>query len=58
MSDRPRGTATFLFTDQGGTHKALTQADQDDAAAGAGMQILTVSADQDGAILGILKIKK
>ena len=50
--------ATFLFTDQGGTHKALTQADQDAAAAGAGMQILTVSADQDGAILGILKIKK
>lgn len=50
--------ATFLFTDEGGAHKALTQADQDAAAAGAGMQILTVSADQDGAVLGILKIKK
>lgn len=50
--------ATFLFTDQGDTHKALASADQDAAAAGTGMQILTVGGDDDGAILGILKIKK
>lgn len=50
--------ATFEFTDDGGAHKALTAADRDTAAAGAGMQILTVTGDQDGVILDILKIKK
>jgi hypothetical protein len=50
--------ATFEFTDDGGAHKALTTADREAAAAGAGMQILTVTGDQDGVILDILKIKK
>ena len=50
--------ATFLFTDEGGGHKALAEADRDAAAAGAGLQMMTVSADQDGAIVSILKIKK
>jgi hypothetical protein len=50
--------ATFMFSDDGGAPKALTEADQEAAAAGPGMQILTVSGDQDGVVLGILKIKK
>lgn len=49
--------ATFMFTDDAGGHKALAAADRDAAAAAAGLQILTVSAGQDGAVLGILKIK-
>ena len=49
--------ATFTFTDEAGGHKALTAAYRDSAAAAAGLQILTVSAGQDGAVLGILKIK-
>lgn len=50
--------ATFLFTDEGGAHKAVAQADRDTAAAGAGLQMMTVSGDPDGAIVSILKIKK
>ena len=50
--------ATFMFSDEGGARKGLAEADQEAAAAGGGMQILTVSGDQDGAVLGILKIKK
>ncbi|MEO8927458.1 MAG: hypothetical protein ABI306_09895 [Caulobacteraceae bacterium] len=50
--------ATFMFADEGAAHRALTSADQEAAAAGAGMQILSVSGDEDGAILSVLKIKK
>ncbi|MGI9170307.1 MAG: hypothetical protein ACR2FH_09055 [Caulobacteraceae bacterium] len=50
--------ATFMFTDEGGARKAVAQADRDAAAAGAGLQMMTVSGDSDGAIVAILKIKK
>jgi len=50
--------ASFLFTDEGGAHKALGPADRDAAAAGAGLRMMTVSGDPDGAIVSILKIKK
>jgi len=50
--------ATFLFTDEAGAHKSLAEADREGAAAGAGLQMLTVSANPDGALIGILKIKK
>lgn|GEM_PF-7121823 len=50
--------ATFLFTDEAGAHKSLAEADREAAAAGAGLQMLTVSANPDGALIGILKIKK
>ena len=50
--------ATFRFTDAAGAHKPLAKTDYDDAAAGAGMEILTVSADGQDTILDLLKIKK
>ncbi|MGI8840283.1 MAG: hypothetical protein ACR2F8_05820 [Caulobacteraceae bacterium] len=50
--------ATFLFTDESGARRAVAQADRDAAAAGGGLQMMTVSADPDGAIVSILKIKK
>ena len=48
----------FRFTDSAGAHKPLTNADFDAAAAGAGLEILTVSGDQNGAALDLLVIKK
>ncbi len=50
--------ATFLFTDDAGAHRALAEADREDAAAGAGLQMLTLSTNPDGTLVGILKIKK
>lgn len=50
--------ATFRFTDAGGGHKALTSADFDAAAGGAGLEILTVSGDQNGTVLDLMMIKK
>ncbi|MBA3810320.1 MAG: hypothetical protein H0X27_01510 [Caulobacteraceae bacterium] len=50
--------ATFRFTDDAGARKPLAKADYDAAAAGAGMEILTISADGQDAILDLLKIKK
>ena len=50
--------ATFRFTDAAGAHKPLAKTEYEDAAAGAGMEILTVSADGQDTILDLLKIKK
>ncbi len=50
--------ATFRFTDAVGARKPLAKPDYEEAAAGAGMEILTVSADGQDTILDLLKIKK
>jgi hypothetical protein len=50
--------AIFRFTDNAGTHKALTSGEFDAAAAGAGLEILTVAGDQDGAVVDLMVIKK
>lgn len=49
---------TYRFTDSAGAHKALTNADFDAAAGGAGLEILTVTSDSSGAILDLMMIKK
>jgi len=50
--------ATYRFTGAGGAHKALTSADFDAAAAGAGLEILTVSTSANGTVLDLMMIKK
>ena len=50
--------AAFQFTDDGAAHRALAKADYDAAAAGAGLEMFTVSADGPDTILDLLKIKK
>jgi len=51
-------TATFRFTEDGGVHKAVGPSDLDAAAAGAGMDIITVRRDGANATLDFVKIKK
>ena len=50
--------AVYRFADGPDGRKALAAADYDAAAAGAGMEILTVSSDSRGAVVDLLKIKK
>ena len=50
--------AIFRFTDTASAHKALASGEYDAAAAGTGMEILTVSGDSHGAVVDLLKIKK
>jgi len=50
--------AIYRFTDTGGAHHALAAGEYDAAAGGAGMQILTVSADANGTVLDLMMIKK
>jgi hypothetical protein len=50
--------STYRFTEAAGSHKALTPAEFDTAAAGAGLEILTVSSDTNGAVLDLMMIKK
>jgi len=50
--------AIFRFTDTASAHKALVSGEYDAAAAGTGMEILTVSGDNHGAVVDLLKIKK
>ena len=48
----------FRFTDVGGAHKALTPTEFDVAASGGGLEILTVSGDENGTVLDLMMIKK
>jgi hypothetical protein len=50
--------AIFRFTDTASAHKALVSGEYDAAAAAAGMEILTVSGDNHGSVVDLLKIKK
>jgi len=50
--------ALYRFSDAPEGRHALAKSDYDTAAAGPGMEILTVSTDGHGAILDLLKIKK
>jgi hypothetical protein len=50
--------AIYRFTDTGGAHHALVAGEYDAAAGGAGMEILTVSADANGTVLDLMMIKK
>ncbi|MDB5483716.1 MAG: hypothetical protein JWO83_4769 [Caulobacteraceae bacterium] len=50
--------AIYRFTDTGGAHHALAAGEYDAAAGGAGMEILTVSADANGTVLDLMMIKK
>lgn len=48
----------FRFTNADGAPKALTAAEYDAAAAGAGLEILTITGDANGTILDLMMIKK
>jgi hypothetical protein len=50
--------ATFRYTEADGAHHALASTEYDTAAAGAGMEILTISSDAQGTVADLLKIKK
>lgn len=56
--DAPAKKAIFRYTEADGAHHALTSSEYDAAAAGAGMEILTISPDAKGTVLDLLKIKK
>jgi len=49
---------TFRFADEAGARRALTQADYDTAAAGPGLEMLTVSNDGTDTIIDLLNVKK
>jgi hypothetical protein len=49
---------SFRFADEAGGRRALTQADYDAAAAGPGLEMLTVSNDGTDTIIDLLNIKK
>ena len=49
---------SFHFADESGVRRALTQADYDAAAAGPGLEMLTVSNDGTDTIIDLLNIKK
>ncbi len=49
---------SFRFADESGARRALTQADYDAAAAGPGLEMLTVSNDGTDTIIDLLNIKK
>jgi hypothetical protein len=49
---------SFRFADEAGARRALTQADYDAAAAGPGLEMLTVSNDGTDTIIDLLNIKK
>jgi len=57
QEDSPK-RAIYRFTDTVGAHHPLTPGEFDAAAAGAGLQILTVSGDADGTVLDLMMIKK
>jgi hypothetical protein len=48
----------YRFTDAAGSHRALTSAEYDAAASGAGLEILTISGDANGTVLDLMMIKK
>ena len=50
--------AIFRFTDVAGAHKSVAQAEYESAAAGSGMEIVTVTGGSGGINLDLLKIKK
>ncbi len=50
--------ANFRFSQDGAVRKAVEKSDYDAAAAGAGLEFLTVSQDGSETILDLLKIKK
>ena len=50
--------ANFRFIQEGGARKAVEKAEYEAAAAGAGLEFLTVSQDGPDTILDLLKIKK
>lgn len=50
--------AIYRFTEAAGARHALAAGEYDAAAAGAGMEILTVSADANGTVLDLMMIKK
>lgn len=50
--------AVFRFTAEGAVLRALTPAEFDAAAGGAGLEILTVSGDANGTVLDLMMIKK
>jgi hypothetical protein len=50
--------AVFRYTEADGAHHALASTEYDAAAAGTGMEILTVSSDAQGTVVDLLKIKK
>jgi hypothetical protein len=50
--------AIYRFTETGGAHHPLAAGEYDAAAAAAGMEILTVSADANGTVLDLMLIKK
>jgi hypothetical protein len=50
--------AVFRYTEADGGHHALADTEYDAAAAGAGMEILTISSDAQGTVADLLKIKK
>ena len=52
------GHSAFRFTVDAGKPKALTPDDFNAAVAGAGLEILTVSGNQDGVVLDLMMIKK
>jgi hypothetical protein len=49
--------SSFQFTDAGGARKALDKTGYDAAAAGAGLEMFTVTADGQQTIIDLLKIK-
>lgn len=57
-ADTSAKRVTYRFTTDGDHLKPLTPADFDAAAGAAGLQILTVSGDQNGAVLDLMMIKK
>ena len=50
--------ASFQFTDTDGVRHAVAAGDANAAAAGSGLEIMTVWLDPNGAVLDLLKIKK
>jgi len=56
--DAQSGRIGYQFTDDADAHRALAKTDYDAAAAGAGLELMTLSTDGSDTILDLLKIKK
>ncbi len=56
--DSTAQVTTFHFASEGGQVKDVADADSDAAAAGSGLNVLTVKVDSGKAILDLIKIKK
>ena len=57
-ADQTAKRVIYRFTTADGVRKALTAAEYDAAAGAAGLEILTVSGDQNGTVLDLMMIKK